>query len=195
MARWNPPVDRVDANEHVGRRLFEEPMLAGAQGQPKFEGLDLRNFEERRDREFSLDRLGRSSCDVQVLRYLRPRAESAGGDLIPIRAFSGWAVLRARQLENPPIGVAHYGKFPVVPSPEAGEGLGENLYHAHILTPELDHYSVALHLRQLFAKYGSIKQSRRQTESAGPGPDDDTSSKSLSQRILESASKIFRRAL
>lgn len=156
MARWVPASERVGPDEHVGRRLFDEPMLAGGQGQPRFAGLDLRNFEEKRDREFSLDRLGRQSIDKSAVGYLLPRATAAGARFMSPKTFSGWAVLRARQLENPPVGLGRYGKFPVIASPERGDGLLENIYHAHIVTPDVDNYSKALHLRQLYAHYGSV---------------------------------------
>ena len=60
MARkWNPRTDPVGRNEPIGRRLFDEPMLMGAQDQPSFKGLDYRHFEVTpNDRELSLDRLG-----------------------------------------------------------------------------------------------------------------------------------------
>ena len=79
-------------------------MLAARMMEPKFSGLDLRHFEEKRDREFSLDRLGRSGIDRAVTGYLTPRAEAAGRQLRPAKTFDGWAVLRARQLQQPPVG-------------------------------------------------------------------------------------------
>lgn len=158
MGRWVPS-ERVGSNEHVGRRLFDEPLLAGGQGQPRFEGLDLRNFEERRDQEFSLDRLGRQSVEKAVVTYLVPRAIASGKRFVPTKSFNGWAVLRARQLETPAVGLDRYGKLPVIASPEPGESFSENIYHAHVVTPELDHYSKALHLRQLFARYGTVHPS------------------------------------
>jgi len=157
MALWNPPGDHVGDNEHIGRRLFDEPMLIGAQNQKPYAGLDIRHFEETRDDEpFSLDRLGRSSIDRAVVRYLRPRAEMAGARFRPAKAFNGWAVLRARQLANPPVGRAQHGTFPVIASPDNGNGLLENIYHAHITISRIDHYTIALHLRHLFVSYGII---------------------------------------
>lgn len=156
MARWKPESDKpVGPNEHVGRRLFAEPMLVGAQSQRPFAGLDLRNFEEKRDLEFSLDRLGRSSVENAVVNYLRPRAVTAGKKLNPPRPFNGWAVLQARKLENPPVGSL---KFPVKPSPIAGTDLSENIFHAHAVLPEsFDSYSIALQLRELFEAHGLMK--------------------------------------
>ena len=159
-------------------------MLIAAQSQPRFAGLDLRNFEEKRDREFSLDRLGRSSVDNAVVGYLLPRSNAAGEAFRPAKAFNGWAVLRARQLENPPVGSDRYGRMPVIPSPQTGEGLSENLYHAHVVTPQVDYYSLALHLRQLFARYGTVRQVRNETPSE--------LRQNLASRIADSLRKVFR---
>lgn len=57
MARRNPP-SKVGPNEQIGRRLFDEPMLTGVTGQPSSSGIQLYHFEDTRDREVSLDRLG-----------------------------------------------------------------------------------------------------------------------------------------
>jgi hypothetical protein len=156
MARWNPRSnDPVGQNEHVGRRLFNEPLLVGVQNQSHFAGLDLRNFEETRDREFSVDRLGRSGIENVVVRYLRPRADAAGEKFTPPKPFNGWAVLRVRQLENPPKGSLGLA---VIASPITGIDLNENIYHAHVVLPQSpDHYFMALHLRNLFSTYGEIK--------------------------------------
>ena len=143
-------------------------MLIGGQSESPFAGLDIRNFEEKRDREFSLDRLGRSGVENAVVGYLLPRSNAAGRAFRPIKAFNGWAVLRAHQLERPPIGLDRYGQMPVIASPEPGEGLAENIYHAHVLTPQVDHYGMALHLRHLFANYGTVRPVRREAaESSG----------------------------
>jgi hypothetical protein len=132
-------------------------MLVGGLDQAQFKGLDIRNFEEKRDREFSLDRLGRSGVEKSVVGYLRLRAIAAGTRFKSPKQFSGWAVLRARQLEQPQAGLDIYGRLPVVASPVHGEGLSENIYHAHIVTPEADHYAISLHLRHLFANYGTTE--------------------------------------
>jgi hypothetical protein len=87
MARWDPPAN-VDNNEHLGRRLFDEPLLTGASDQPSFKGLLLTHFEESRDDEWWLDRLGRSSADRKVISYLTPRAQAAGS------TFKGQVVQR-----------------------------------------------------------------------------------------------------
>ena len=155
MARWIPRSDEVvGPNEHVGRRLFNEPMLAGAQDQKPFAGLDYRHFEEKRDGEVSLDRLGRSSVEKAVVEYLRPRACGAGTRFHPPKPFNGWIVLKARQFGKPPTAQSKYA-LSVNASPITGSDLDENIYHAHVSTPEnVDAYSMALHLRQLFATHG-----------------------------------------
>jgi hypothetical protein len=155
MARWIPPSDRVDRNEHIGRRLFDEPMLVGAQDQKSFRGLLLRHFEERRDDRFSVDRLGRSGVDGAVVKYLQPLAEASGNTFHTPKRFDGWAVLRAHQLGNSTRGTP----LSVVAFPE-----NDNPYHAHIEThqllesePEpLRHYHIALHLKELFSAKGSL---------------------------------------
>lgn len=154
MARWKPRGDEpVGGNEHIGRRLFDEPMLVGALNQRPFAGLDLRHFQETRDLEFSVDRLGRSGIE-KPKNYLRPRAEAAGQKFARPKAFNGWAVLRARQLECPPVGAA----LPVIASPVTGGGLDdENPYHAHLLLPAVGDYHTALHLRNLFGTYGNVE--------------------------------------
>src|SRR5690348_13522018 len=121
MARWNPSAE-VGANEAIGRRLFDEPMLVGARDQKPYAGLVLRHFQEKRSEEFSIDRLGRSNIEPAVLNYLKPRAALAGNNFKPPKSFNGWAVLRARQLRQPPVGTG----FPVLSSPISGTDLDEN---------------------------------------------------------------------
>jgi hypothetical protein len=155
MARWAPAADQPIGNtERIGRRLFDEPLLAGAGDQKTFAGLDLRNFEETRSREVSLDRLGRSGIDKAVIRYLQPRAVAAGTKFRTAKQFAGWAFLPARDLSQSRSG---FGATSLVPSPIEGQDLEENVYHAHVLKPEgMHHYIMALHLRHLFATYGQI---------------------------------------
>jgi len=159
MAKWQPESETVvGKNEHVGRRLFDEPTLAGFRGAKPSNRLTLRHFEETRDREFSLDRLGRSGVDGRVVGYLLPRATAQGKKYRPEKTFDGWAVVKAQTLTNPPKGE----RFPVTPSPLLGssEGLESNVYHAHATLPEFDapdkSYYTALHLQFLFETYGSI---------------------------------------
>jgi hypothetical protein len=150
MPPWIPPIDQVGPDEHIGRRLFDEPMLVGAKDQKSLRGLDVRHFEEARGNEFSVDRLGRSSVDRSAVRCLRPLADAHGRSFRRAKTFNGWIVLRARNLQKP----ARGAPLPVVPSPEE-----HNRYHAHVDTQKLfeaeqeseRHYFIALHLRELFA--------------------------------------------
>lgn len=157
MGRWKPPTDHVGPNEYVGRRLFDEPMLVGARDQNAFRGLDLRHFEETRDNEFSLDRLGSTGVDKKVVGYLRVRANFQATTFRPTRAFNGWAVIGVRELTRPHK-FARLSVLSVVPSPQNGVGLSENLYHAHVVRPDgVDSYFMALHLRQVFTKHGTVR--------------------------------------
>jgi hypothetical protein len=154
MAAWKPkPTDPIRANEHLGRRLFDEPMLVGAMEQRSFAGIELRHFEEtREDGEFSLDRVGQSSVDRKVVNYLRPRAVAAGEGFKPTRAFNGWAVLRAATLCQP----EHRLTNPVA-SPIGGQELEENIYHSHTQIPEgFDRHLFALKMRHLFTTKGKV---------------------------------------
>lgn len=127
-------------------------MLVGAKDQKPFGGLLLRNFEETRNEEFSVDRLGRSNVEKSVVNYLRPLADAAGRAFHSRRRFDAWAVLPAHRLGNPTRGVP----LPVIASPEEN-----NPYHAHLFTQDLlaserdRHYHIALHLRALFTGSGS----------------------------------------
>jgi hypothetical protein len=154
MARWVPETDKpIGSNEHLGRRLFDEPLLAGAEDQKPFAGLHFSHFEEKRDGKVSLDRLGQSSIDRKVLNYLRPLANCFAASFQPPKQFNGWSVIRAYILSHPPRGEA----VSVIPSPETGPEHMANIYHAHVVPGSMDSYIMALHLRQLFADYGNVK--------------------------------------
>ena len=79
MARWQPVIDQqIGSNEHLGRRLFDEPSLAGAEDQRPFTGILIDHFLEKRDDgQVSLDRLGQSSVDKRVQNHLLPLAHNA----------------------------------------------------------------------------------------------------------------------
>jgi hypothetical protein len=169
MPLWKPQSNEpVGQNEHLGRRLFDEPSLAGAQDQKPIARLILRHFEEKRDQQVSLDRLGRTSVEKAVVRYLRPRADRAGTRFRPPKAFNGWAVLSARKFGSPPAPPAY--ALTVIASPESGTDLDENIYHAHISAPpNMDYYSMALHLRELFETQGMIERVAEQGAPPQPG--------------------------
>ena len=182
MGRWKPrSEDPIEKNEHVGRRLFDQPVLAGMLYPKPSSGwdLNLNNFIETRDREFSLDRLGRTGVDNHVVKYLSPRAEDAGKNCVPPKQFSGWSVIQVKQLENPFSG--HPG-MTVLPSPVVGDGLKENIYHSHTILPEFDgvepesrrHHLVALYVRERFKSSGrglrepEKKEQQHQSRFLGP---------------------------
>jgi hypothetical protein len=188
MARWTPSSD-VGQNERIGRRLFDEPMLAGAGDQKPYYGLDFRHFYETRD-DISLDRLGRTGIDNAVVRYLTPLAHAAGRKFRKAKSFNGWFVVVVRNIENPPEG----NKFniKVIASAVQGEGLEENPYHAHIFAAGIDHYFLGLHLRHLFAKYGQALSVQQETASPSRPP------LTLDYRVLwrwirEEAARLFKR--
>jgi hypothetical protein len=158
MARWSPGANEaIGANEPLGRRLFDEPLLAGAQDQsPPIGLLDIRNFQEKRDREYSLDRLGKTGIDRSVKSFLLDLANDAATKFSPPKSFNGWAIIRANQFAkaNPTV--------PCVASRITGEGTRENPYHAHALRPEnTAEIHFALQLRHLFNAHGSIEFSTR----------------------------------
>lgn len=168
MARWEPKHNEaIGAGENVGRRLFDEPKLSGAPDQKPFKGLDIRNFEESRDREFSIDRLGKTSVDKAVVRYLRPRAERHGGTMFQKpRRFDGWAHISARKLCDgmqwtllcSPIREMDVDGLPV---PWLAADLSQNQYHAHVLMPEaMESALFAYEIREHFGKFGSVYRIR-----------------------------------
>jgi len=151
MARWKPD-KKIGKHELIGRRLFDEPMLIGYSEEQSFEGLDLRNFEEKRDDETSLDRLGRTGVEKGVKNYLLRRAIAASENFKPKRTFNGWFTVAAHFIEGEQIN----GKaISLIASPIIDEDLKENIYHAHVVKPdETDSIVMALYLRHLFTKYG-----------------------------------------
>ncbi len=152
MARWNPP-SNVGQNEQIGRRLFEEPMLRGAAGQPSFSGLRLNHFEESRGNEVSLDRLGASGLDRKVSSYLIPRAQADGETFGKPKKFDGWAVVAAKELVH----AKKEPKLPIYASPVEDEEPKDNVYHAHVVRPDaLNSYIMALHLKHIFTSYGKV---------------------------------------
>ncbi len=151
MALWIPP-NSVGKNEHVGRRLFGEVELAGAAGQPTLNRLRLNHFQESRDDEISLDRMGASSVHKSTVGYLRPRGERQAASFSPPGKFSGWVTVRAGI-----IAAYEGGMFSVVASPITGEPdpLDNNTFHAHAIRPQgLNPKMAALHLREAFETNG-----------------------------------------
>jgi hypothetical protein len=150
MARWIPdPNHPVGANEPVGRRLFTRDRLRGAQEQaPRDGGIELYHFEEKSG-EVSLDRLGRTSIEGVIRKYLEPRARWAATRLAKPPKFLGWAVIRAKDLQAPSRGEA----LTIVVSPEPGspnEPLSLNPYHAHIDPKGMNPHMLAVYLQHRF---------------------------------------------
>jgi hypothetical protein len=157
MAKWKPG-NSVAASEHIARRLFDEPMLFGTFDQPHFGGLDIRNFQETRGQEFSVDRMGASSCDKRVVRYLEPRAEHSGRKFQKPKIFCGWAYLPARKLIKPATGNGYRIVASPVREPESewdDNNLEQNEYHGHILIPDdVTSELFALRIKDLFTRRG-----------------------------------------
>lgn len=157
--RWTPQSNQpVGQNEHIGRRIFDEPSLVGAQDQKPLARLTIRHFEDR-DGEVSLDRLGRTSIEKAVVQYLLTRADRAGEKFSYLKVFHGWAVLTARKFGSPPAPPGH--ALSVIASPENGNDLDANIYHAHVADPQKDRYVMALHLRELFVTHGTLRVVRQ----------------------------------
>ena len=153
MAIWNAhEVDAIGNSEFLGRRRFKHPELRGAAGQKTIGGLDARDFEVGKDREVSIDRLGRSSIDPKVLKYLRPRAEAHGNAFRARKEFLGWACVQAGKFRESTIKHGYQLKV----SPVAGIEPNDNNYHAHISCPDtLEPIYAALLIRDLFERLGT----------------------------------------
>ena len=162
MPRWTPKDNQpVGPNEHIGRRIFDEPKLFGATDQNPLDGLNLRNFEPQRDREFSLDRVGNGCFDKKVERYLLPRARHAATTFHEPRTFHGWLTVTARRLTQPASGRAWQLASSKDQGPEvdgvcrpwSDEDLAQNLYHAHSSVPDdVEPEYFALQMREIFVR-------------------------------------------
>jgi hypothetical protein len=149
MALWKPN-NTIGKQEYIGRRLFRREGLKGARDQTRPEKtFELYHFEENRDREVSVDRLGATSVDKKVKIYLNPRGHHAATKLHK-SSFEGWAVTRAKELQSPP------ESFQITPSPIApqqGELLADNGFHAHIEMPgRYTSHDMAVMLKYVFEK-------------------------------------------
>src|SRR5580658_8732698 len=101
MPRWTPADNApLGPNERIGRRLFDEPALSGAPDQPLWRGLDVRHFEETRDRQFSVDRLGATGIDGRVKSYLVRRALEDAKNYHEPKGFNGWVHMTVRNLHE-----------------------------------------------------------------------------------------------
>jgi hypothetical protein len=154
MARWSPPAE-IGGNERIGRRMFDEPMLRGAEGQPAFAGLRLTHFQERRAPELSLDRLGATGIDRRVRQYLVPRAVTAGQKFAKPLRFDGWCYVAAKELAEAP----QEPRFPVCASPDNEPEPDDNPYHAHVVRPDnVSVHVMSLQLRHIFTTRGGVER-------------------------------------
>jgi len=153
--KWNAPPDRVDGNERIGRRLFDEPMLRGTAGQKPFAGLQINHFMETRSADVSLDRLGATSLHPKTIEFLTPRAVEAGKKFQKPVKFDGWAHIVAKELARGR--TKDQPQVEVVASPVDEPEPGDNPYHAHVVRPnDITAYYFALHLRQMFTTSGDV---------------------------------------
>jgi hypothetical protein len=151
MASWKPNAT-VGKNESIGRRLFQRQGLKGAEDQKRPDRtIELYHFEENKDREVSVDRLGATSIDGKVKAYLNPRGHYEATRLHRAN-FRGWAVTKAKELQTPAKGKP----LKIAASPIAaqnGDELSENRYHAHIdMLQEYDSHDMAVRLKYIFER-------------------------------------------
>jgi hypothetical protein len=140
-------------NERIGRRIYDAPMLRGAQGQPSYAGIELHHFQG--GKELSLDRLGATGVDRRVYRYLRQRAEGAGAARKKPSHFDGWSHVAARELEHS----RKSPKLPVIASPIDDPEPNDNIYHAHVVLPnDVAPHLASLHVRYIFTEHGDVLQ-------------------------------------
>ena len=142
MARWTPDDSGpIASSEHIGRRLFDEPKLSGAPDQKPYSGLQIGHFIEKRGSEFSLDRLGKTSIDKRVVRYLMSRCEYAARSFQHEKKFNGWAYCASNRLLKDTSWTIHASGIRArdengVELPWSDDQIGENRYHAHVLIPD-----------------------------------------------------------
>ena len=159
MALWKPN-ETVGKNESIGRRLFHREGLRGAKDQTlPANGFPLYHFEDTRDGEISLDRLGATSVDRKVKWYLTPRCHHVATSMAGKPKFQGWAVAKARAFQTPAKG----RPLPILPSPiaeEAGKEFSENIFHAHVERPAShDALEMALRLQYIFERDYNLEPS------------------------------------
>lgn len=188
MALWSPKsTDPVGPNERIGRRLFDQKQLSGAQDQKRPPNVfELYHFEERRDAgDISVDRLGKTGIDRRVCNYVERRAIFAASSFKPARKFIGWAVVSAKALQRPAQGPS----LLVTPSPLIASDeneLLENKYHAHIERPSrYQPYEMAMHLKTIFERNYHF-------EAGSTRPPTATDAKPLHVKFLDWMKRKFR---
>lgn len=160
MAKWSPGTE-IGPNEAIGRRIYEPKKLKGAEGQPEFTRLTVQHFLEKRGREASVDRLGRSNVEKAVKNHLRPQAVASGASRQSPHAMLGWATVSAKKItgyKDPEIPGLTFTLTadPIGSNAQTAAGstsgsANDNPYHAHITGPEsLSAQQLALNLRHAF---------------------------------------------
>ena len=156
MARWTP-ASEIAKSECIGRRLFARGQLHGAADQKPLPPakIELSHFmEKRHPGDVSMDRLGRTGIERQVIGFLDPKARQAGCRMNPVADFGGWVFITARQLNSSTSGLP----LVLVSSPTASaedESVIDNPYHAHVerpfgLPPGHEATYLALQLKHIF---------------------------------------------
>ena len=156
MARWIP-TSVIAKTECIGRRIFTRGQLHGAADQKPLPPLkiELSHFMEKRySGDVSMDRLGRTGIEKQVIGFLDPKACQAGSRMNPVAHFQGWVYITSRQFNSSTSGLP----LVLVSSPAASaedESVIDNPYHAHVerpsgLPPGHEAHIVALQLKHIF---------------------------------------------
>lgn len=166
--RWQPAPDApLGKQERVGRRLFDEPELRGVEGQPNLGVVSLSQFREKRGREVSLDRLGRTGIEPKVKNYLVPRCDYQASSFGKQKQFEGWATIKVADLTNKWSETPQWTAHPSPVMMDEDEELTENVYHAHTVCSESRaDAGTALFLRHLFERYGSLEIVQREERNA-----------------------------
>lgn len=181
MARWSPS-SNVGLSELIGRRLYEDSKLKGVEGQIPFGGIQLNHFIEKRDREVSMDRLGRSNVEKPVKTFLVPRATGSGASRNPPKTFHGWATVQAKELTQ----ARGEDKLPVIGSAIITEEPDDNPFHAHVERPEnWSAHIMALQLRYIFETFGKVEPAKDKPKEADKSIDEPVTKAEDSQTLRD----------
>jgi len=168
MARWQPSTSSVSDSELIGRRLFDEDGLAGADDQPVISPQwCLNSFQDNRNKEWSVDRMGRANCEKKVVNYLTLRAIKHANAFEKAKTFNGWFCVAAKHIR-----ASKDYDLDVVPSPKQGMNENEssesdltaNSFHAHVVLPDnVPPIGCALYLRHIFQMNGQLHLLNQET--------------------------------
>jgi hypothetical protein len=124
---WNPSATNISDKEIIGRRAFgDEAFIPSPQGQLVHY---LVFYDSRFQTDLSVDRLGGSSVEDRVRRFLTPHAVHHGETRLPKQQFHGWAQIPVKKLK----------KIKIAPSPKGDKNKLDDLsdpynpYHADIV--------------------------------------------------------------